>query len=52
MEKINFALESRLIAEDDLSVGDKRLLECSKPLLVPMAVRMRFLISSADVLHS
>jgi len=41
-----------MVTEDDLTVGDKRLLEVDKPLFVPVNVPLRFLITSVDVLHA
>jgi len=44
--------DSRLVATGDLSFGEKRLLECDNPVLVPIGVPIRFLTTSLDVLHS
>jgi len=50
--QILFAYDSVPIQEKDLIFGGKRLLEVSKPLYVPIGLPIRFLITSADVLHS
>ena len=41
-----------MVTEDELEYGSKRLLEVDKPLFVPVNIPLRFLITSADVLHS
>jgi heme/copper-type cytochrome/quinol oxidase subunit 2 len=41
-----------MLVEDNLEEGDRRLLEVDKPLVVPVNVPLRFLITSMDVLHS
>jgi heme/copper-type cytochrome/quinol oxidase subunit 2 len=40
------------VADLDLPFGGKRLLTVDKPLFVPIDISIRFLISSADVLHA
>jgi len=50
--QIWFSYDSIPIQEKDLIFGGKRLLEVSKPLYVPIGLPIRFLITSADVLHS
>jgi cytochrome c oxidase subunit 2 len=47
-----FEFDSCMVITDSLNLGDKRLLEVDNPLVVPCSVGLRFLITSADVLHS
>lgn len=49
---ISYAFDSRIIRENDLIFGTKRLLEVDNRLVLPVNVTTRFLISSTDVLHS
>jgi len=49
---MSYDFDSSLVAEDYLNIGDKRLLEVDKPLIVPVNMTLRFLITSADVLHA
>jgi len=51
-KQIYFSYDSIPIQEKDLTFGGKRLLEVSKPLYIPTELPIRFLITSADVLHS
>jgi len=44
--------DSVFISDQDLPFGSKRLLTVDKPLFIPMDISIRFLISSADVLHA
>ena len=44
--------DSVLVAEDDLSLGSKRLLEVNKRVVLPTNVPIRILVASGDVLHS
>jgi hypothetical protein len=46
------SFDSVFIDENDLLFGTKRLLEVDKPLVLPTEVPIRFLITSADDLHS
>jgi cytochrome c oxidase subunit 2 len=48
--KVEFA--SRMIAEEDLKPGQKRLLEVDNQLAVPVGKNIRILTTSADVIHS
>eukprot|EP00300_Choanocystis_sp_HF-7_P026432 c29624_g1_i1.p1 GENE.c29624_g1_i1~~c29624_g1_i1.p1 ORF type:complete len:266 (-),score=-60.38 c29624_g1_i1:118-915(-) len=48
-DTINF--DSYMISEEDLEEGELRLLEADNQVLLPVDVNIRFLISSADVLH-
>lgn len=47
-----FEFDSCMVITDSLNIGEKRLLEVDNPLIVPCSVGLRFLITSADVLHS
>lgn len=44
--------ESHMILEDELKKGELRLLEVDYWLILPINMEMRFLVSSADVIHS
>jgi cytochrome c oxidase subunit 2 len=44
--------DSFLVPEEDLKLGDLRLLEVDNRIVVPTNTHIRFLITSADVLHS
>lgn len=44
--------ESYIIPTNELSVGDIRLLEVDRRLVIPSQVSVRLLITAADVLHS
>lgn len=46
------AFDSRLIEDKDLKPGQMRLLETDNPLVVPVGVPIRVLVTSTDVLHS
>jgi cytochrome c oxidase subunit 2 len=41
-----------MLSEANLMPGDFRLLEVDNPLVVPVNVSLRFLITSVDVLHA
>jgi cytochrome c oxidase subunit 2 len=47
---INF--DSYMIPEDELEIGELRLLEVDNRIVVPVNTHIRLLITSADVLHS
>jgi len=47
-----FEFDSCMVITDSLNVGEQRLLEVDHPLVVPCSVGLRFLITSADVLHA
>lgn len=47
---INF--DSYMIPEDDLSLGQLRLLEVDNRVVIPVKTHIRVLITAADVLHS
>ena len=46
------AFDSYMIPEDDLSVGQLRLLDVDNRVVVPVNSHVRMIITSADVLHS
>ena len=48
----NYAFDSVMLNQDNLLFGTKRLLEVDNRLVLPTNVTTRFLVSSADVLHS
>lgn len=47
-----FESDSYMKAEEDLEIGELRLLEVDKSLVVPIHTVLRFLVTSTDVLHS
>ena len=47
---INF--DSYMIPEDELSIGELRLLEVDNRVVLPVNTHIRLLITAADVLHS
>lgn len=49
-ELVNF--DSYLVPEDELNPNGLRLLEVDNPLVIPANSYIRFLVTSADVLHS
>jgi cytochrome c oxidase subunit 2 len=46
------AFDSYLVAEDDLQLGQLRLLEVDNRVVLPTGRHIRILITSTDVLHS
>jgi heme/copper-type cytochrome/quinol oxidase subunit 2 len=40
-----------MIADDDLTAGDLRLLEVDNPIVLPVDTHVRVIVTSADVLH-
>jgi cytochrome c oxidase subunit 2 len=48
----SFEFDSYMIMEDSLKLGQFRLLEVTKPLILPISTKIRFLITSSDVIHS
>lgn len=48
----NYAYNSVIIPQDNLIFGTKRLLEVDNRLVLPTNITIRFLITSADVLHA
>jgi len=49
-ENINF--DSFMIQDDDLTLGDLRLLTVDNPLILPINTNIRLLVTSNDVIHS
>ena len=47
----SIAFDSYMVQEDDLEKGQLRLLEVDNPVVLPVNTSVRFLITSADVLH-
>jgi len=41
-----------MVNEDDLELGDLRLLEVDNQVVVPKNVHVRVIVTSADVIHS
>jgi len=48
----SLAFDSYMVPEDDLELGQLRLLEVDNRVVVPAKTHLRVLITSADVLHS
>nr|ANC65494.1 cytochrome c oxidase subunit 2 [Hirudo verbana] len=46
------SFDSYMLPEEDLKIGDYRLLEVDNRLILPMLQEIRMVISSADVIHS
>jgi len=44
--------DSTMVATEDLNEGDNRLYEVTEPIVLPVGVPIKVLITSADVLHS
>lgn len=51
-KKINVSFDSYMKNEDELEEGEVRLLSTTEPLVVPVNTHIRFLVTSADVIHS
>ena len=49
---ISFDFDSYMVATDDLTFGSYRLLEVDNRLLLPFKGKIRFLVTSTDVLHA
>jgi heme/copper-type cytochrome/quinol oxidase subunit 2 len=47
----SYEFDSFMVNEEDMHIGKLRLLEVDNPLYVPAVRRIRFLVTSADVLH-
>jgi heme/copper-type cytochrome/quinol oxidase subunit 2 len=41
-----------MVLEEDLKEGALRLLDVDKPLVLPINIKIRLLVTSTDVLHS
>ena len=48
----SLTFDSYMIPEDDLELGQLRLLEVDNRVVVPAKTHLRMIITSADVLHS
>lgn len=48
----NVQFDSYMLASDDLSIGELRLLEVDNRVVLPIKTHVRVLITSGDVLHS
>jgi len=46
------AMDSYMVQEDDLKVGELRLLEVDNSLTLPVHTNIRFVVTAADVLHA
>lgn len=44
--------DSYMIAQDELNIGDLRLLEVDNRVVLPVNTHIRVLVTAADVLHS
>jgi len=51
-KRLSYNFDSSMLSEANLMPGDFRLLEVDNPLVVPVNVSLRFLITSVDVLHA
>jgi len=47
----DIAFESYMLPEDELNVGDLRLLEVDNRVVLPVKTHIRFIITASDVLH-
>ena len=48
----NVVFDSYMLPDDELSVGDLRLLEVDNRVVLPVDTHVRLIVTSADVLHS
>jgi len=48
----SISFDSVMVSTEDLAMGGKRLLEVARPVVLPVSVPIKTLITSADVLHS
>lgn len=48
----DISFDSYMVSEDDLQLGDLRLLEVDHRVVVPVNTHVRVIVTSADVLHS
>jgi cytochrome c oxidase subunit II len=44
--------DSYMVAESDLQLGQRRLLQVDKPAVLPIETQIRVIVTAADVLHS
>jgi len=49
---VTIKYDSYITSDSDLAVGGSRLLETDIPLVLPVNVHIRFLVTSNDVIHS
>lgn len=49
---VDFDFDSYMVPEADLNLGDRRLLEVTEQVVLPINTYIRILVSSVDVLHS
>jgi len=47
-----YRFDSYIVPEEDLKFGELRLLEVDNPLVLPVKVGLKFLVSADDVIHS
>jgi cytochrome c oxidase subunit 2 len=47
-----YNFDSNMLYEDQLAIGEHRLLQTDNPVVLPTNVHIRIMITSADVLHS
>lgn len=52
IESTVFKFDSYMVHENDLYVGDLRLLKTDAPLFIPKNTHVRLIITASDVLHS
>ena len=52
LENNSVIFDSYMIPEDELEVGQLRLLEVDNPVVLPKNVHVRVIVTAADVLHS
>ncbi len=45
-------LDSYMVPETDLTLGQKRLLQVDKPIVLPIETQIRVIVTAMDVLHS
>lgn len=48
----NIVFDSYMLPDDELSIGDLRLLEVDNRIVLPVDTHVRLIVTSADVLHS
>ena len=48
----SISFDSVMVSTEDLVLGTRRLLETTRPVVLPVSVPIKTLITSADVLHS
>nr|ALJ11028.1 cytochrome c oxidase subunit II [Anadara vellicata] len=51
-EVLDHEYDSFMVRDEDLKLGDRRLLQVDKPLVVPFKTPIRFLVTGGDVIHS